>query len=148
VNIHFQSHAFSNGFDIATPSETLRAAASPFGEMLISNAAGTQIARVAKESLLGSVYDIVISGGELYQFEHAGWRHWTCTGGGRTFQLREENLHRFVLEAESKSIAEGSKEWLTGNYTVTLLEDADFKVVVCIFMALSMIMDRGAPSLM
>ena len=146
MDIKISSRAFSHGFDITTPSEALSGAVSPFGELLITNAHGTQIARIAKESILSSVYDIIISGGELYQFvkDKGVKRLWTCSGGGRTIQLRAGKSRHFVVEAGSRKIAECSKEWLTSDYLITLLDEAEFKLVVCIFLALSMTEDRGS----
>lgn len=146
VNIKITSRAFSDGFDIATSSETFGVAQSPSEEYLITNAHGTQIARIAKDSFHGSVYNIIISGGELYQIvkDKRVKRLWTCSGGGRTIQLREEKSRHFVVEAESRKIAQCSKEWLTSDYSITLLDTADFKLVVGIFLALSLSQNRGS----
>jgi hypothetical protein len=105
---------FSNGFDITTPVENLSTKRSPFGETLVLNASGTQIARLGIESFFSSAYNIIISGGGFYQFDRDknSRRTWTCKGEGRLLHLSEHRKRRFEIADESQRIAECSKDWV------------------------------------
>ena len=144
VNIKISSRAFSHGFDITTPRETFSVDVSPFGELLILNVSGTQIARVTKESFLGSVYDVIISGGGFYQINHdKGLKErWTCEGEGKTIHFSKEAGSRFVLEEKALKIAECKRTWFDNDWAITLVDEAQFKLVACIFLVLSLSEDR------
>jgi uncharacterized protein YxjI len=146
VNVQISSRFFSNGYDVNTPSGNFSAALSPFGEMLISNVSGTQIARITNVSLLSNAYDIIISGGGLYQFnrDRNSRRCWICTGEGRVLQLSRGKGQQFTITEGTETIAEGAKAWFSGNYAVNVLKEADFKLVICIFLALRMSTDQSS----
>jgi uncharacterized protein YxjI len=145
VNVQINSRFFSKGYDLITPSGNFSAAFSPFGEMLVSNVSGTQIARITNVSLLSNAYDIIISGGGLYQFNRDRNLRgcWICTGEGRVLQLSRGKGQQFTIIEEAETIAEGAKAWLTGNYAVNVLKAADFKLVICIFIVLKMSNDQS-----
>jgi hypothetical protein len=140
MNVRISSRVFSKGFDISTPAETLSAkkvALSPLGEIHLLNASGTQIARLELESFLSNVYNIVISGGGFYQFgrDESSRRDWFCRGEGRTLQISEKR-RRFVIMDEARKIAECSKARFTNDYAITAFDEAELKLVICIFLAL------------
>jgi uncharacterized protein YxjI len=136
---------FSNGFDITTPVENLSTKRSPFGETLVLNASGTQIARVAKESLVSGAYNIIIAGGGFYQFDRdkESRRTWACKGEGRLLHLSEDSRRKFEIADGNQRIAECWKEW-GGNYSITLLDETELKLVICIVLALSLREDQSS----
>jgi len=142
LNVRISSRVFSRGFEIGTPVESLsarRVPLSPPGEILISNPSGNQIARLELESFLSSVYNIIISGGGFYQFGHddKSRRTWTCKGEGKLFCIEERGKRSFVVSDGDEEIADCSKDWLANDYAIRVFNDADLKLVVCIFIALS-----------
>ena len=142
LDVRMSSRAFSRGFDITTPVESLsarRVPLSPTGEILISNASGNLIARLELESFLSSVYNIIISGGGFYQFGHddKSRRTWTCKGEGKLFCIEERGKRSFVVSDGDEEIADCSKDWLANDYAIRVFNDAEWKLVVCIFIALS-----------
>ena len=143
VNIRISSYALSKGFDIATPVENLCAKSSPLGEMHVLNASGKQIARLGIESSSSffgsSVYYIIISGGGYYQFcrDKHSKRTWNCTGEGRSLQISERTSRRFEIAEETQRIAECSKARLINDYAIVVVNETELKLVICIFIALS-----------
>jgi len=135
--MQIRSRAFSSGFDIATATETFTTDGSSWGEMLIFNSAGTQIARVVLPTLISSEYGIFISGGGGYGFKRHGIMksHWTCEGEGRVLEFREvaerwfSARSRFAILEGLKKIAEISIMLFSDLYEVDLLEDGDLKLV-------------------
>jgi uncharacterized protein YxjI len=146
MNIRINSRAFSNGFDISTPAETLTTDNSSFGELLIHNSVGTQIARVVQASLFSSENNIIISGGGGYQFRRHGTftPNWKCEGEGRMLEIREivgrwfSARYRFAISDGAQAIAEFSRTLFSNRYEVNLLEEGDLKLVICMVIALSM----------
>ena len=138
MNIRISSRAFSNGFDIITPVETFSAKRSPFGEMLISNASGTQIARLGPESFFSNAYNIIISGGGFYQFrrDKDARRTWACKGEGRLLHISEHRRRRFEITEASQRVAECSKGRFGNDYAI-VVNDSEMKLVICIVLALS-----------
>ena len=142
LNVRISSRVFSKGFDISTPMgifSAKRVALSPTGEILISNPSGNQIARLELESFLSSVYNIIITGGGFYQFnrENKSRRNWICKGEGRLLRVSELSKRRFSISDGDLQIADCSKARFTNNYTIRILDDTELKVVVSIFVALS-----------
>jgi uncharacterized protein YxjI len=140
MNVRISSRVFSNRFDIATSEETISAKKvplSPLGEIHLSNTSGTQIARLGLESFLSSVYNIIISGGGFYQFgrDQNSKRTWLCKGEGRTLQISQDK-RRFVITDEALKIAECSKARFTNDYAITVFNEEELKLVICIFLAL------------
>jgi hypothetical protein len=147
LNVRICSRVFSRGFDIGTPVESLfarRVPLSPTGEILISNPSGNQIARLELESFLSSVYNIIISGGGFYQFgrDDKSRRTWTCKGEEKLLRISERNKRRYFISDGAEEIADGSKAWLANDYAIRVRKDADLKLVVCIFIALSVCEDE------
>ena len=135
---------FSSGFDITTPAEVLSAkkSLSSSGEMHIFNASGTQIARLGQEqeSFFRTVYNIIISGGGFYQFgrEKGSSRIWFCRGEERLYQVSEGSRRRFEIADETEKIAEYSKALFANDYAVTVINEVELKLVICIVIALSL----------
>lgn len=139
MNVQISSRMFPKGFDITTPLENFYARWSPYGELLISNASGTQIARLGKESFFGNFLNhIIISGGGFYQFfpgKHSS-RLWGCRGEGRLLHVSEHKGRRFEIADETHKIAECSTAWFDSDYSITVADKAELKLVICIFLAL------------
>jgi uncharacterized protein YxjI len=149
MDVRITSRAFARGFDITTPVETFSARKvplSPLGEIQISKSAGIQIARLARESLLSSIYSIILSGGGFYRFtrDKNARRTWICKGEGKLLRLSERKKRRFVLSDEEQEIAESSKSWLNSNFAIRVHDDADAKLVICISLALSQLEYQSA----
>jgi hypothetical protein len=153
MDIRIGSRAFSNGFDITTPAETFTAKESPLEGILLYNPVGTQIARVAARSFFGSEWNIVISGGGGYQFCRESFfaTNLICKGEGRTIGIHIENVHwfgnahRFEISEGVQTIAECSRAAFSNDYDVSLVEESDFKLVVCIVLALTMSEQSSSP---
>jgi len=148
LNIRISSRAFSSGFDISTQNGTLTAKKtqpSPTGEILIYNQTDDQIARVEFESILGRVYNIVISGGGFYRFgrDRKLKRTWSCEGEGRSLSLSERSGRRFLVSNGTRDIAECTQTWFTSGYEIALFDEADLRVLICIFLALHVSKDVG-----
>ena len=129
-----------------TPTETFTTDNSSFGELLVFNSVGTQIARVGVESFFSSVYCIFISGGGVYRFQKSGLLKpkWTCEGEGRTLQVIGdierwfEMKNRFLVSEGTQRIAEFSRVPFSNTYEVSLIEDDDWKLIMGIVIGLSM----------
>jgi uncharacterized protein YxjI len=142
LNIRISRHLFSSGFDISIPPENYsakRVSLFPTGEILISNFSEKQIARVGRESFLSNVYNIIITGGGFYQFDrdNVTRKTWTCKGEGKLLCISERSRRRFSISEEDQVVAECSKAWFTNDYAIRVFNDAEWKLVVCIFIALS-----------
>jgi uncharacterized protein YxjI len=142
LNLRISSPPFSRGFDIDTPVECLSARRVPLsstGEILISNPSENQIARLERESFLSSIYNIIISGGGFYRFsrDDKSRRTWICKGEERLLLTSEHRNRRFFISDGADEIADCSKDWLVNDYAIRIFNDADLKLVVCIFIALS-----------
>ena len=142
--IRISSRVFSNGFEITTPAEILSAkkSHSSFREMHIFNASGTQIARLGQEqeSFFRTVYNIIISGGGFYQFgrDKSSSRIWSCRGDGKLYQVSEGSRRRFDIVNETEKVAEYSKALFANDYAITVINEAETKLVICIVIALSL----------
>ncbi len=114
---------------------------SPTGEIHILNASDSQIARLGLESFFSSVYNVIITGGGFYQFgrDKSSSRTWTCTGEGKLFRVSERSNRRFFVSEETQQIAECSKSRFFNDYEIKVFDDADLKLVMCIFIALSLL---------
>jgi hypothetical protein len=112
---------------------------SPTGEILIFNISKNQIARLGLESFLSGIYNIFITGGGFYQFgrDNVLRRTWICKGEGKLLHVSERSWRRFFISDGIQEVAECSKAWLTNDYAIRILDDADLKLVVCIFIALN-----------
>jgi uncharacterized protein YxjI len=142
LEVRFSSRVFTSGFDISTPLggfSTKGAPDFPIGEILVLDHAGNQVARLGLESFLSSVYNIIITGGGFYQFGRDGnsKRTWTCKGEERLLCLSERNWRKFFISEGTQEIAEFSKAWYTSDYAVSVSNDADLKLVICIIIALN-----------
>ena len=142
LKVRISSRVFSRGFDIGTPLESLsarRAPLSPTGEILIADPSGNQIARLELESFLSSNYNIIISGGGFYRFgrDDKSKRAWTCKGEDKLLRISERSERMFFISDGAEVIADCSKDWLINDYAIRVFNDADLKLVVCIFIALS-----------
>lgn len=143
LNVLISSRVFSAGYDISTPVgifSAKRVFLSSTEEILISDISGNQIARLGVESFFSRVYNIIISGGGFYQFDRdvKARRTWTCKGEGRLLSLSERSKRRFFISDGAQEIAEGKKAWYTRDYAIKVSSDADLRLVVCIFIALSL----------
>ena len=100
---------------------------------------GNQVARLGLESLLSSVYNIIITGGGFYQFGRDGKlkRTWTCKGEERLLCLSEPSRRRFFISEGTQEIAEFSKAWYASDYVVSVSNNADLKLMICIVIALN-----------
>ena len=141
MNIQIISRVFENGFDITTPTETLSAKRS-FEETNISNSSGTHIARVGKESFFSSAYNIIISGGGFYQFKRdkcykMSKPTWECKGEGRSFHLYKRGWRRFEIADECQKIAEFRRAWFDSDYEISVVNEAELKLIICLVLALS-----------
>jgi len=144
LDVAISSRAFSSGFDIRTPVETYSAKKvplSPTSETRILNASGSQIARLELENFFSSVYNVVITGGGFHQFGRDGGssQTWACKGEGKLFRVSQKNSRRFLISEEAHEIAECSRSRFFNDYEVRVFNDADLKVVMCIFIALSLL---------
>jgi uncharacterized protein YxjI len=142
LSVRINSRLFSSGFDISTPLENYSAkkvSLFPTGEILISNSSEKQIARVGRKSFLSDVYNIIITGGGFYQFDRDNLtrKTWTCKGEGKLLCISERSRRRFLISEEDQVVAECSKAWFTSDYAIKVFNDAEWKLVVCIFIALS-----------
>jgi hypothetical protein len=145
MNVRISSRAFSNGFEIVTPTETLTTDNSSYGELLIFNSVGTQLARVVTPSFFSSENNIIISGGGGYQLvrHSAVSSNWTCNGEGRTLELQLNKAHwfsattRYAISEGGKTIAECSTTAFSDDYKLSLIDESDFKLVVCIVIAVA-----------
>ena len=86
----------------------------------------------------GSFGRLLISGGGFYQFgrDKNSNRTWLCRGEGRTLQVSEDSSRRFVIADEAQKIAECSKARFINDYAITAFNEAELKLVICIFLAL------------
>jgi hypothetical protein len=144
LDLAISSRVFSSGFDIKTPLGIFSANKVPLSltsEIRILNASASQIARLEVESFFSSVYNILISGGGFYQFarDRSASRTWTCKGEGKLFRVSEKSSRRFLLSEEAQEFAECSKSRFFNDYEIRVYNDADLKLVMCVFIALSML---------
>lgn len=144
LDVAISSRVFSSGFDIKTTMGVLSAKKvllSPTGEIRILDDSANQIARLEVENLLSSVYNVIITGGGFYQFGRDGnsSRTWTCKGEGRLLRVSEKSNRRFLLSEEAQKIAECSKSRFFTDYKVRVFNDADLKLAICVFIALSLL---------
>ena len=142
LDVAISSRAFTSGFDIKTPvgifsAEKVRL--SPTGEIRILDSSASQIARIEAESFFSSVYNIIITGGGFYQFGRDGdsSQAWVCKGEGKLFRVSLNKGWKFFISEEAQEIAECSRSRFFNDYEVRVFNDADLKVVMCIFIALS-----------
>jgi hypothetical protein len=145
------SRAFSSGFEIKTPGEVFSAEKVPLslsGEIRILNGAGYQIARIEFESFLSSVYNIIMTGGGFYHFgrDRSSGRAWSCKGEGRRFCISEETSRKFLMCEQAQQIAEVSKSRFFRDYQVRVFNDADWKLVMCAFVALVELEHQTTPT--
>jgi len=93
------------------------------------------------ESVFSSIYNIILTGGGFYQFrrERISSQTWTCNGEGKLFRISEVSNRRFRVADEDLEIADGSKSLLSNDYEVRVFNDADLKLVMCVFIALSLL---------
>ncbi len=141
LHLLISSRLFSSGFDISTPHGAFSTNKRFLSdECLIFDPSGNQIARVGPGSFVSSVYNIIITGGGFYEFgrEKKGRRTWICKGEGKLFSMSEQSKRRFTLSDGTQQIAECKRAWWTGDYAINVLNDADLKLVVCIYIALSL----------
>jgi uncharacterized protein YxjI len=142
LNVRINSRIFPRGFNISTPVESYtakRVPLSPTGEILITNISGNQIARLELESFLSNVYNIIITGGEFYQFgrDKTSRRTWICKGEEKLLRVSERSWRKFFISDGTQDVAVCSKAWFTNDYTVRVFNNADLKLVICIFIALN-----------
>jgi uncharacterized protein YxjI len=142
LNVQISSRVLSEGYDISTPVGDFSAKKVIFSftdKFLISDSSGNQIARLGVKSFFSRVYYIVFSGGGFYQFDRdaKAKRTWTCEGEGRLLSLSERSKRRFFISDGSQDIAEGTKTWYARDYAIKVANDSDLRLVVCIFIALS-----------
>jgi uncharacterized protein YxjI len=138
------SRTFSTGFDIRTPIGIFTAKKvplSPTGEVRILDPSGNQAARLETESFFSSVYNIIIRGGGFYQFgcSEDSNQKWTCKGEGKLFCISEKPNRKFDFSEDAQKIAECSKSRFSTDYKVKVFNDADLKLVMCVFIALSLL---------
>ena len=147
------SRAFSTGFEIRTDAgifKTEDVSPAPFSsETHLLDPSGNQIARMSAESLLSDVSNIIITGGGLYQFapDPASTRrwsreNWTCTGEGRILLISQKNRRLFIISENEGEIATCSKTGYLDDYTLTIQNDSDLKLLICI----AVLMARSAQS--
>jgi hypothetical protein len=135
---------FSSGFDIETTLGVFSAKKiplSPTGEIRILDASANQIARLEVENFFSSVHNVIITGGGFYQLGRDGnsSRTWTCKGEGRLLRVSERSNRRFLLSDEAQEIAECSKSRFFTDYKGRVFNDADLKLAMCVFIALSLL---------
>jgi hypothetical protein len=109
-------------------------------ETLVFDPRENQIARIGSGGIASGNYYIIISGGGYYLVgrDKDAKRTWTCKGEGRFLSISEGSKRRFSISDGDQGIAEAKKAWLTEDYAIGIFDDADFKLVVCIFIALSL----------
>lgn len=151
LDVSNTSRAFTRGFDVRTSIGTFSAKKvrlSPKGEFRIFNDSGDQIERMEYESFFCAVYNIIITGGGFYQFERSrdSSREWTCKGEGRLLRISEREKRKFDLFAEAQ-IAECSKSRLFNHYEIRVFSDADLKLAICVFLALSLLEHQSDPAI-
>jgi hypothetical protein len=144
LDISISSREFSSGFDIKAPVGVFSARRVPLslsGETRILDASANQIARLEFESFFSGVYNVIITGGGFYQFgrDRSSIRTWTCKGEGKLFRVSERSNRRFLLSEENQEIAECSKSRFFNDYEVRVFNDADLKLAMCVFIALSLL---------
>lgn len=149
LDVAISSRVFFSGFDIKTPVGIFSAKKvplSPTGEIRILDASASQIARLELESFFSSVYSVIITGGGFYQFGRDGSssRIWTCKGEGKLFRVSEESNRRFLISEDAQEIAECSKSRFSNDYEVKVFNDADLKLVICVFIVLSLLEHQSA----
>ena len=86
------------------------------------------------------MFNIIISGGGFYQFgrDKSSSRTWFCRGEGRSYQVSEDSRRRFEIADETEKIAEYSKALFTNDYAITVINEVELKLVICIVIALSL----------
>ena len=119
----------------------------PNDEILILNDSGDQVARLGLESLLRSVYNIIMRGGGFYQFGRDGnsERAWICKGEGKLLCISERSWRKFSISDGAEETASFSKDWLVNDYAVKVFNDSDLKLVICIVIALNESEYVGSP---
>ena len=144
LDVAISSRAFSSGFEIKTSVGIFSARKiplSPTAEVRIINAEGSQVARLEVASLFSSIYNVIITGGGFYQFGRDGSssRSWTCKGEAKLFRISEQSSRRFLVVEEALEIAECSKSRFFNDYKIRVFNDADLKLMMCVFIALSLL---------
>lgn len=144
LDITISSRVFSSGFEIRTSAGIFSARKvplSPTGEVRILNAEGSQVARLEVASFFGSIYNLIITGGGFYQFgrDPGSSRSWTCKGEENLFRISAQSSLRFLVAEGAQEVAECSKSRFFNDYEVRVFNDADLKLIVCVFIALSLL---------
>jgi len=148
LNVQISSQVFSSGYDISTSVGGFSIKRVPLSsEILVFDHSENQIARLGAESTFSMSYYIIITGGGYYQFgrDVKARRTWTCKGEGRLLRLSERIRRRFLISDGSQDIAEGTKAWYTRDFAIKVSNDTDLKLVVCIFIALSVSEYESSP---
>jgi hypothetical protein len=140
MNIQISKRAFTRGFDIVTPMGTFATKGGDFGETLVCNPSGAQVARLGLESRLSRKYNIIITGGGFYQFgrDKSRKRAWVCSGEGRSFRVSEGKKRTFDITEDTRTVAKCSKALFSNDYATTVDDESELKLVICIFLALSL----------
>lgn len=149
LNVEINSRVISSGFDIRTPFGAFSAKTpflAPTSETLVFDQQENQIARIGLEGFASRNHYIIISYGGYYLFgrDEKAKHAWTCKGEGRLLSISKGSKGRFSISDGDQAIAEGKKAWLTGDYAIGVFNDPDFRLVVCIFIALSVRENQGA----
>jgi uncharacterized protein YxjI len=86
------------------------------------------------------MYNIIITGGGFYQFRYSAdsKRKWTCEGEGKLFCISEYAKRKFDFSSDTQKIAECSKARFFNDYEIRIFSEADLKLAVCVFIALSL----------
>jgi hypothetical protein len=138
------SRIFSSGFEIRTSAgifSARRVPLSPTGQVRILDAEGSQVARLEAANLSSSIYNVIITGGGFYQFGRDGSssQSWICMGEEKLFRISAQSTRRFLVAEGAQEIAECSKSRFFNDYEVRVFNDADLKLIVCVFIALSLL---------
>ena len=144
LELAISSRAFSSGFDIKTPLglfSAKRVPLSPTGEIQILTPSDSQIARLERESFFSGVYNVILSGGGFYQFarDKTSSRTWTCRGEGKLFLISETRSRKFLISENALDVAECTKSRFLNDYEIRVFNDADLNLVICVFIALSVL---------
>jgi len=139
MKIRISPRTFGAGLDISTPLETYstKKPLAPFGDTHVLNSRGTQVARLGPESLFSGAYNIIISGAGFYRFsrDENSKQTWICRGEGRLLQVSRTRRVWIVIDDAGQKVAEGSKARFASDYEIALVDEAEFKLVMCIFLA-------------
>ena len=145
------SRDFSSALEIRTAAGTFKVEevlVSPFcSETHLLDPSGNQVARMQAETCLSNVCNIIITGGGSFQLrdDPDSSRSWIrrlirenslCTGEGRTLHISQKNSRTFIVSDDTGEIATCSKPGYFDDYTVTVQNDSDLKLIICIFVSL------------